>query len=164
MKELPIIFIFFFAVTILFFVGPVNAETEKQWVAKGDYLSTSYNDTLKEEAIIYYNRALEINPNNTDALSGRGVSLFLLGRYSEAIDSYNQALKIKPNNVILMEKRNNAIIKLNNQMGVSFTPINYQPPKTSPTNTNKNTLGDWDFCNGFPYNKKYQQCVPMNEP
>jgi eukaryotic-like serine/threonine-protein kinase len=49
-----------------------------------------------EEAIDNCDRALKINPKNSDAWAYRGLSLEILGRYEESVDSYDHALKINP--------------------------------------------------------------------
>jgi tetratricopeptide (TPR) repeat protein len=54
--------------------------------------SASYN-----QAITYFDKALAINPNDTDALNNKGLALAQLGKYNEAISYYDKALEIKPN-------------------------------------------------------------------
>ncbi len=48
------------------------------------------------EAIENYNKAIEINKSNYQALSNRGIALGELSQYEEAVISFEQALKIKP--------------------------------------------------------------------
>jgi tetratricopeptide (TPR) repeat protein len=50
-----------------------------------------------EEAIASYDRAIEIDPNHSNAHNNRGVSLDKLGRYEEAITSCDRAIEIEPN-------------------------------------------------------------------
>ena len=50
----------------------------------------------EEEAIEWYDRALEIKPDDYDSLRDKGVSLSKLGRMEEAIEWYDRALEIKP--------------------------------------------------------------------
>jgi tetratricopeptide (TPR) repeat protein len=47
--------------------------------------------------IEYYDKALAINPNDTNALNGKGLTLDQLGKYKEAIAYFNKALAINPN-------------------------------------------------------------------
>ena len=58
-----------------------------------------------EEAIAYYDKALELEPNNYRAGNDRGVVLIKLGRYKEAIASYDKALEIKPDAYIIWANR-----------------------------------------------------------
>lgn len=62
---------------------------------KGDALN---HLNKHEEALIFYNQVLSIEPNNEDALMGKGGAFFGLGRYEDALISYNQVLSIEPNN------------------------------------------------------------------
>ena len=50
-----------------------------------------------EEAIVWFDKALEVNPNYFFALNNKGLALSNLGRYDEAITSYDKALEINPN-------------------------------------------------------------------
>ena len=45
---------------------------------------------------------LEIDPNNLNALVGKGISLSLLGRHKEVPQCYGDALKIDPNSLSLL--------------------------------------------------------------
>ncbi|WP_353932114.1 tetratricopeptide repeat protein [Okeanomitos corallinicola TIOX110] len=54
---------------------------------KGDY----------QGAILAYNRVLNLNPNNTEALLYRGATYSKLKDYQKEIADYNQAIKINPN-------------------------------------------------------------------
>lgn len=49
-----------------------------------------------DEGIAYYDRALVIDPNDTDALYAKGYALDTLGRYDEAIKYYGKILSIDP--------------------------------------------------------------------
>ena len=50
-----------------------------------------------DQAILYYNKAIEINPGFANAYFSRGVSLAEgKGEYDEAISDYNRALEIDP--------------------------------------------------------------------
>lgn len=52
-----------------------------------------------EEAIEAFNRALELSPNDADALNGRGASLFNgQQKYHEALADFDKAIAIQPNN------------------------------------------------------------------
>ena len=49
-----------------------------------------------EEAIVSYDKALEIKPDLHEAWYNRGIALGNLGRLEEAIASYDKALEFKP--------------------------------------------------------------------
>ena len=52
-----------------------------------------------EESITYYNKILEINPNDVDALLNKGSILIELDKFDESIKYYNKILEINPNHV-----------------------------------------------------------------
>src|SRR3989344_2417399 len=68
-----------------------------------DELNQKGNDLLDleryEEAISYYDRVLEIDPNDALVLNNKGVALYNLDRNEEALDYYDMALEIDPNYV-----------------------------------------------------------------
>ena len=49
-----------------------------------------------KEALVSYDQALEVKPDNHEAWNNRGNALRNLGRYEEAIAAYDQALEVKP--------------------------------------------------------------------
>ena len=51
-----------------------------------------------ERAKETFDRALELNPQNADALNGKGVIATKERNYQEALDLYNNAIAIDPNN------------------------------------------------------------------
>ncbi len=68
--------------TILLWSGSfVFAESAKFFIKKGDKYSTN---RAYEEAVIYYEKALDIEPNNIIAHRKAGETLLLLGRYETA--------------------------------------------------------------------------------
>jgi tetratricopeptide (TPR) repeat protein len=50
-----------------------------------------------EEAIEYFDRAIELDPNNAKAWDNKGSALYGLGRYEKAFEHYVRALQISPN-------------------------------------------------------------------
>ncbi|HJN57701.1 MAG: tetratricopeptide repeat protein [Nitrososphaerales archaeon] len=49
-----------------------------------------------EEAIKCYNKVLDIDPKDIDALNNKGIALGKLGKLDEAIKCYDKASKINP--------------------------------------------------------------------
>ena len=54
------------------------------------------------------NKALKINPNDSDYYGNRGIMKSKLGDYYGAISDYNKAIKINPTNKIDVSNRGNA--------------------------------------------------------
>ena len=55
-----------------------------------------------EDAIVEYDKALEIDSNYVDAYYNKGLSLSNLGRYEDAIVEYDKALEINPTMLMLI--------------------------------------------------------------
>ena len=51
------------------------------------------------QAIKYYDKALNKNPNNIDALNGKGASLYHLNNHSSALVYFDKVLDINPNHI-----------------------------------------------------------------
>jgi tetratricopeptide (TPR) repeat protein len=49
--------------------------------------------------IMYYDKALSINPNATDILHNKGIVLIKLVKYNEAIIVFDKILSLDPKNV-----------------------------------------------------------------
>ena len=76
----------------------VDPSNDIDWYKKGydAYYAKEY-----EKAIIYFNNAIQLNPDNTDAqisilFVSRGSAKFNLNDYTGAIADYNKAIKLKP--------------------------------------------------------------------
>ena len=66
------------------------------------------------DAIIYYDKALAIDPNDEDVLSSKGAALDNLGKHSEAIIYYNKALAIDPKNTFALTNKAAILDRLGN--------------------------------------------------
>ena len=55
----------------------------------------SFNNNTNE-SIYYFNKAIEIDPQNANAWYNKGFALHYLGRYEEAIAAYDKAIEIDP--------------------------------------------------------------------
>jgi len=77
----------------------VYAQREDSYIEKlanktgVDYL----NKNNLDEAIAYFNKALDKDPNYVDALCNRGEAYVLKGNTDQAIKDFNKAMLIKPN-------------------------------------------------------------------
>ena len=88
-----------------FIANEKNYETASVLFYKG--LATD-NKGKYEEAIGYYDRAIELNPNNAGTYNNRGVAKYELGQYHEAIVDYDKAIELNPNNKETYNNRGNA--------------------------------------------------------
>lgn len=73
----------------------------KQNLSQSDIYSNKgysfYKFKKYKEALEYYNKAIELNPNKAKFYNNKGVALSALGRKSEALDCYNKAIELNPN-------------------------------------------------------------------
>ncbi len=91
------------AFIILFGINqPVQAQQDtpppkeaKYWITKADLCAVYGND---KAAIRYYNKALELEPNNSRSLFNLGISYGEIGQYTRAIAFINKALEINSQN------------------------------------------------------------------
>ena len=65
-------------------------------INQGKYLNNIGNYT---EAIVYFDKVLAAEPNNTEALHGKGLTIDNFGNHTEAVDIYDEILGIDPNNM-----------------------------------------------------------------
>lgn len=66
----------------------------KELLVKG--LITASRDNAFEAALVYYNQAIAIDPDFTEAWMAKGVALHNLGSYAEAVACLDRALAIDP--------------------------------------------------------------------
>jgi tetratricopeptide (TPR) repeat protein len=70
------------------------------WFFKGLTASTQY--ARYNESLDYFDQALRIDPNFTEARYAKGIALHNMMRYDEAIQCYNRALAIDPGNAVVV--------------------------------------------------------------
>ena len=66
-------------------------------------------DGKYEEAILYYTKALKINPKDVRSLFNKGVDLLMLRRPAEALECFDRALKINPHDAEIWSNRGIAL-------------------------------------------------------
>ena len=71
----------------------VDAKNAKDWFQKG-YDAVEAKEY--ENAIIYYNKAIELNPDDAIAYNNRGCAKVDLKDYTGAIEDYNKGIELKP--------------------------------------------------------------------
>jgi tetratricopeptide (TPR) repeat protein len=83
----------FFLILEIFIIVVAGQQIDRDWARNGDYY---YLHGKYDIAIQYYDKAIEIDKDNFEALDSKGCALAALGRYAEAIQCFDEALKIKP--------------------------------------------------------------------
>jgi len=95
--SLPIIFVF------------ADSESENDFFDKG---MESFRLGEYEQAISYFDRVLEIEPNNIDALYNKGNNLSQLEKFEEAIPYYVKVLNLDPKKQIAQLKLEHALLEI----------------------------------------------------
>lgn len=70
-------------------------------IAIGGISATKYYQLISEynKQEPWYDKNLEINPNDTTALTNKAIALYQQGDYNDSLQYLNKALKINPNDV-----------------------------------------------------------------
>jgi len=110
MKKRIFISIFSIGFFLLLFV-PVFSQGINDYFTKANYMLISGN---LNEAVNYYNLAIQQNPKFPEAYMGLGMAYKELGRYQEAYLATSKAIKLRPdyfqayyNLGLILEKQNN---------------------------------------------------------
>jgi len=82
----------------------VNATNLKQLYENGIML---HNQGKFVEALECYDKALAIDPQNSNVLSNKGLSLHNQGKFVEALECYDKALAINPIDEFIIKRRDN---------------------------------------------------------
>src|ERR1035437_10567938 len=103
-KQIIIMALGITALALLIIVGIAGAtQSTNVWFHKGSELMSSekYNEAIKA-----YDKAIGINPNDSDVWYAKGIALNHLDKYEEAIKAYDKASKINQHNSS-MDRYNN---------------------------------------------------------
>src|SRR5215211_2155118 len=68
-------------------------DSAREYYVRADY----------KKAGIFFERVLQIEPNNIDALNGKGTSLYRLADYDKAKKCFNQVLRMDPKNIVAFD-------------------------------------------------------------
>ncbi|HEX7733960.1 MAG TPA: tetratricopeptide repeat protein [Ktedonobacteraceae bacterium] len=77
---------------------------------KGEML---YADQRYQDALLFFQRVVALNPADVHACARLGDTLFVLERYGEALDAYGEALALDPDNALYEVERAKALLALN---------------------------------------------------
>lgn len=67
---------------------------------------------LPEEAIPFYTKALELDPNNAAVWNSLGLASFLLKEYSRALECFDTAIRIDPDLAEAWHNKGNVLVKM----------------------------------------------------
>lgn len=86
-----------------------RAEMKEEKLEEGNAL---YNLKRYEEALVSYEQAIRLDPNDSTIYYRKGFALESLERYTEALASYEQAIRLNPNNTPAYYRKGNALNEL----------------------------------------------------
>lgn len=128
-----------------------------------------------EEAVAYFNKALEIEPDNLQAWNSKGNALYSSSKYEESIKCYDKILGKDPNTTVIWCSKGNALafLKKYNEALVCYEKALTIDPKNKDAKNNKQSalkvikllknskLSDGYFTQGYDlYMKnKYQEAL-----
>ena len=98
-------YIIFIAFLLLANCASFAQKTERDYIRKGNRL---FNDSLFLQAEVNYRKALELNPNSTEALYNLGNTLSQQGKLKNAMEQYTAASKSEKNKTKLAKIYHNA--------------------------------------------------------
>jgi tetratricopeptide (TPR) repeat protein len=87
----------------------LDSQKVKDLVNKGNEF---FNQGKYEEAIGYYDEALALKPENSEALFNKGTALCQLGKLREAISFFDKVLEINPQDWEALHNKGNALLNL----------------------------------------------------
>lgn len=91
----------FLCVTVLFLI-PIFTNTSFSDDDIEELLNKAYESEEignRQEAVKYFDQVLQLDPNNIEALNGKGILLLVLGDKDQSLEHLDKALKINPNYV-----------------------------------------------------------------
>jgi len=98
-------------------------DSAREYYIKGDY----------EKANIFFERVLEIDPDHTETLNGKGILLFKLSDYDKARNCFEKVLRVDPKNIVAL----NNIEILDKKKGEVTTSQNKDSPPASSKDASK---------------------------
>jgi len=110
MKILLFSIILLFSTPVIFAYGQLESDVDFMVYKGGQYLKM-FN---YEEAITFFDKALELEPNNVEALYQKANAFSALEKYNEAIEYYEKVLNIEPDNQNAAISLHNALVSIAN--------------------------------------------------
>jgi len=110
MKILLCSIIILFSIQGIFVYGQLESDIDFMVYKGGQYLKM-FN---YEEAITFFDKVLEVEPNNVEALYQKANALSKLEKYDEAIEYYEKVLNIEPENENVIIRLHNALVSIAN--------------------------------------------------
>ena len=89
----------------------LGVEPSSMYILKGEALCDMYYATgekdisLVKKAVKYFNKVLQVEPNNIKTMLDKGEMLFELEKYNESIKCFDHVLAIDPNNEQALENK-----------------------------------------------------------
>ncbi|MHB8600971.1 MAG: tetratricopeptide repeat protein [Ktedonobacteraceae bacterium] len=89
--------------------GNDAANQSQDWLTRGDELA---EQKCLEEALLAYERAIHLDPQNARAHHAKGVVLGKLARHNAALAAFEQAIRFKPDRASTLSNKGFALSQL----------------------------------------------------
>ena len=96
-----------------------------------------------DTALANYDRALELLPDNAEALYNRGNTLHVLKRFAEALASYDRAITVRPGWVEALSNRGNTLHELMRFAEALASYLKLQLPAWAPPPPDEKKRDQW---------------------
>ncbi len=91
----------------------IFGERMKEYITWHETAEIYSKAEMHEEAVVCYDRAIELNPLDDVAWFRKGFTLFLLDKNADELKCYNKALEINPKNIDALENKGAHLLRLN---------------------------------------------------
>ena len=81
------------------------------WVGYNNLGLVLFNNGQLDEAMVHFQKSLEINPNNAEARNNLGIVLVRKGRADEAMAQFQKAVEASPNQAKAYNNLGNALLQ-----------------------------------------------------
>jgi tetratricopeptide (TPR) repeat protein len=110
------------------------------WAGQGDVMN---NIGYYYQALVYYEMALNFEPNNANILTSKARTLTRLGKYDEALDILAQALDLDPDNTYTWKSIGDVYSELGDTDKADAAYARAKPAKTAKPATQRKTVDDY---------------------
>ena len=74
------------------------------------------NQGLSDDAIKWYDKALELDPKNVDVMLEKGLALYNLAKFTKAVECFDKVIAINGNNSMAIKYKRWALDKPDKKM------------------------------------------------
>jgi len=118
----------------------VDPTSAFDWAGQGDVMN---NIGYYYQALVYYEMALNFEPDASNILTSKGRTLTRMGKYDEALDILAQALDLDPDNTYTWKSIGDVYSELGDTDKADAAYARAKPAKTAKPATQRKTVDDY---------------------